>query len=228
LNYLRYGPQLTLRQSHERLAIGAKFKGQLWNYEETLAATEYDHEYFLVSLYGQYKFSPTSLLRLTIEGYSRRYGDRPAFDLDGQQRVGNPNIRHDYYSAALTVRERIFRSFWLGFEFERTERIDQYVGYNDYSRDSFSVEFQWQPHDRLKLKTKGTYRLYNYPNALAFHNVAAGNKTHEHVVARIVGTYRLTRRLSLVAEARFQETVSNDTRIQYERNQYLLSVRWDQ
>jgi tetratricopeptide (TPR) repeat protein len=228
LNYLRYGPQLTMRQSHEKLALGIKLKGQLWNYEETLAATEYDHEYFLASLYGQYKLSSASLVRITIEGYSRRFGDRPAFDLDGQQRLGNPNIRYDYYSAAVVVRERIFRSLWVGFEVKRTERIDQYVGYNDYTRDSFGVEAQWQPHERFKIKMKGVYRIYDYPNALAFHNVAAGSKTHENAAGRVTATFRMTRRLSLVAEARYQETVSNDSRIQYERNQVMLSIRWDQ
>ena len=113
MNYLRYGPELILRQSHKRLAVGAKIKGQLWNYEEQTVVPEYDHEYFLLSLYGQYKFTPSSLIRVTAEGYSRRYGDRPAFDLDGGQRIGNPNIRYDYYSLELTARQRILDNMWL-------------------------------------------------------------------------------------------------------------------
>jgi hypothetical protein len=228
LNYLRYGPQLTLRQAHEKLAIGARFKGQLWNYEDTVIAPEYDHEYFFVSLFGQYKLAPSSLLRITIDGYSRRFGDRPAFDLDGRQRLGNPNIRYDYYSLEVTARQRIFDSLWFGINAKRTERIDQYVGYNDYTRDSFGVEIHWKPFDRFSLKTKGAYRLYDYPNAFAFHNAAIGRKTQENVDVSLVTTYRLTRRLSLIAEARFRETVSNDTRIQYERNQYIIGVRWEQ
>jgi hypothetical protein len=38
----------------------------------------------------------------------------------------------------------------------------------------------------------------------------------------------MTPRLSLVGEARYRETVSNDTRIQFERNQFVLGVRWEQ
>ena len=38
----------------------------------------------------------------------------------------------------------------------------------------------------------------------------------------------MTRHLYLVGEARYRETVSNDTRIQYERNQFVLGVRWEQ
>jgi len=228
MNYLRYGPELTFRQSHQRIAIGAKFKAQLWNYEEQEVVAEYDHEYFFASVYGQYKFTESSLLRITLEGYSRRYGDRPGFDLDGSQRPGNPTIRYDYYSLELTARQRITPSMWFGFEVERTERADKYVGYNDYARDSVGFEFHWTPARRFDLEAGGVYRLYDFPNAFAFHEPIAGRKTQESAELRLIGSFKMTRNLSLVAEARYRETVSNDTRIQYERNQYVLGVRWEQ
>ena len=228
LNFVRYGPELLLRQSHEHVSVGAKLKGQLWNYEDPTTVPEYDHEYFLVDLHGQYKFDERSLFRLTARYYSRRFGDRPAFDLDGQQRTGNPNIRYDYLSLGLRARQRITDSMWFGLEIERSERTDQYVGYNDYTRDSYQLEFHWAPIDRLKLAASGIYRLYDYPNAFAFHNPVVGRKEQESLDARIVGTYRLTDRLSLVGEAIYRETDSNDLRIQYQRNQFILGVRWEQ
>ena len=227
MNYLRYGPELTLRQSFSRLAIGAKIKGQLWNYEEQVVVPEYDHEYFLLNLYGQYKFTKSSLLRITLEGYSRRFGDRPAYDLDGQQRIGNPNIRYDYYSLELTARQRVLNSLWFGFNVKRTERVDQYVGYNDYTRDSFGAEIHWSPTDRFDLEASGDYRLYNYSNAFAFNEPIVGRKTQESARARIIGTFQMKRHLSLFGEARYRETVSNDTRIQYERNQFVIGIRWE-
>lgn len=228
MDYLRYGPELSLRQSHERVAIGAKIKGQLWNYDETDVVPEYDHEYFMLKLYGQYKFRGASLLRITLDGYSRRYGDRPAYDLDGQQRQGNPNIRYDYYAVGLTARQRVFGSLWFGVEAQRTERIDQYQGYNDYSRDTVGAEIHWSPGERFDFEAKGKYHLYNYPNAFAFHNVNAGRKIQETADIRVKTSFQMSRHLSLVAEARYRETVSNDIRIQYERIQYVLGVRWAQ
>jgi len=227
MNYLRYGPELSLRQAYERLAIGVKFKGQLWNYETTDAVPEYDHEYFLFRLFGQYRFAKTSLLRITGEYYSRRYGERPSYDLDGLQRIGNPEVRYDYLSLALRARQRINDSMWFGFDVTRVGRKDKHVGYNDYTLDSVGFEFHWAPGDRFDLELNGVYRLYDYPNAFAFHNPIAGRKTHESADGRFIGTYRMGRHLSLVAEARFRETISNDTRIQYERIQYLLGVRWE-
>ena len=227
MNYLRYGPELSLRQSHKRLALGMNLKAQLWNYEEQMAVPEYDHEYFFVNLFGQYRFTRSSLFRVSLEGYSRRFGDRPAFDLDGGQRAGNPGIRYDYYALELTARQRIFGSFWFGFDVQRTERIDQYVSYNDYTRDSFGVEFHWAPGDRLDIELESVYHLYDYPNAFAYHNENAPRKTQESATARFKTEFRMTRHLSLVAEARYRETVSNDLRIQYERTQYLLGVLWE-
>jgi len=117
---------------------------------------------------------------------------------------------------------------WFGFEVERTERADKYVGYNDYARDSVGFEFHWTPARRFDLEAGGVYRLYDFPNAFAFHEPIAGRKTQESAELRLIGSFKMTRNLSLVAEARYRETVSNDTRIQYERNQYVLGVRWEQ
>jgi hypothetical protein len=38
----------------------------------------------------------------------------------------------------------------------------------------------------------------------------------------------MTRHLSLVGEARYRQTVSNDIRIQYDRTLYSLGIRWEQ
>ncbi|MBT8108829.1 MAG: hypothetical protein KJP17_11365 [Gammaproteobacteria bacterium] len=227
MNYLRYGPELSARQSGERLSFGISVKGQLWDYEETAALPQFDHEYLFSSLYGQYRFTETSLLRLTAKYYSRNYSDRPAFDLEGQQRIDNPTIHYKYLAFGLRARQRITDSMWFGFDVERAQREDQYVGYNDYTRDSFGFEFHWALGYRFKFEASGIYRLYDYPNAFAFHNPAAGNKTQESLDAAALASYRMTPQLSLVAEARFREVVSNDIRIQYERALFSLSVRWE-
>ncbi len=189
---------------------------------------EYDHEYFNARLYGQYKFTRTSLLRLTAQYYSRRFGDRPAYDLDGQQRIGNPGIRYDYLSLGLRARQRITDNMWFGFDVEHTERTDQYVGYNDYTRDSFGVEFHWSPGSRFDFEAESVYYLYDYPNAFAFHEPTAPRKTQESLDTRIVARYHFTRHLSIAAEATLREVVSNDIRIQYDRTQYLVGIRWQQ
>jgi tetratricopeptide (TPR) repeat protein len=65
MSYLRYGPEFWVRKRMGGITVGARAKGQLWNYEEVQLVPEYDHEYWTVGLNGQYQFTPTSLLRIT-------------------------------------------------------------------------------------------------------------------------------------------------------------------
>jgi hypothetical protein len=228
LNYVRYGPQLSLQKGFEKLSFGLRIKGQLWNYEDVEIIPEYDHEYFVFGTNVQYKFTSTSLLRFTVDKSSRRYGERPSFDLNGQQLVTNPSLRYDYLELGLLARQRIARNMWFGFGYDNTQRTDRYVGYNNYSRDSYNFEFSWSPGRRFDLRLNASYRIYDYPNAFAFHNPVAGLKTLETADGELVLTYRWTPRLSIVAEAEYRETSSTDARIAYDRKRYSIGVVWQQ
>jgi hypothetical protein len=225
-DYLRYGPELTFRQAWNRLAVGLKIKGQLWNYEKTEDVPEYDHEYFYFSAFTQYRFTSTSLVKFSASKSSRRFGDRRARDLDGSLDIANPNLRYDYLDLAVTARQRITRNMWFGVEYERRDRVDQFVGYNDYNRDSYGLQFRWNVGRRFELALDGHYRLYNFDNAFAFNNPVAGRKTLEIVDGTLEASYRITRHLSIVFDGTYRETASTDARIQYDRSQYVLGVRW--
>ena len=227
-NYVRYGPEIYARQSWERFSAGLRLKGQLWNYEETGVVPEYDHEYFVFGANLQYKFTRTALLRLTMEKYSRRYGDRPSFDLNGQQLVTAPTVRYDYLEAGLTARQRITRNAWFGFTYERTERVDRYLGYNDYTRDQFGFELHWRRGDRWRFEIDGYYRNYDYPNAFAFNNPVAGVKTLESIRGKALAEYRITPHISIAADAELRESTSSDARIAYDRLLFSLGVTWRQ
>ena len=228
MSYIRYGPEFWIRERFGRLTIGGRAKGQLWNYEETLAAPEYDHEYWQIGLNTQYQFTSTSLLRLSGEYYTRRFGDRPSFELDGTQAVGNPPIRYDYAEYGVEARQRITRAFWFGVAYARTTREDQYVGYNNYIRDDYGAQLHLSIGNRFDLDASAVYQIYDFENAFAFHEPVAGRKTLETATGSIAATFRMTDTLSLIGEFYYRDVASNDTRIEYARNQMLLSVRWMQ
>jgi tetratricopeptide (TPR) repeat protein len=228
MSYLRYGPEFWVRKRMGSLTLGARAKGQLWNYDEVDLVPEYDHEYWIVALSGQYQFTSTSLLRLTTEYYTRRYGDRTAFELDGTQPLGNETIRYDYTEYGIEARQRITNAMWFSVDYTRTEREDKYLGYNNYLRDGYGAEFNLRLGQRFGLKASARYNIYNYENAFAFHEPTAGRKTLETATARVVATFEMTSSLDLVAEYRLREVASNDFRIQYERGTAMLGVRWSQ
>ncbi len=228
MNYLRYGPELTFRQSYDKLAFGLNIKGQLWNYEDTELVPEYDHEFFEFGLLGQYRFTSTSLLRITAEKSSRRYGERRAYNRDGEQLAANQTLRYDFLELGITARQRITRKMWFGVDYKRTDRSDKFEGYNDYIRDSYGVRFHWDIGQRFSFEANGAYMLYNFPRAYAFNDPALPRKTLERVNVSFEASFRMTRHLYLVLDGHHTEKVSNDTRISYERDQYTLGVRWAQ
>jgi tetratricopeptide (TPR) repeat protein len=215
MSYIRYGPEFWIRERFGKLTIGGRAKGQLWNYEETLAVPEYDHEYW-------------QIVRLTAEYYTRRFGDRPSYELDGTQPVGNPPIRYDYTEYAVEARQRITGAFWFGVAYARTSREDHYVGYNNYFRDDYGAQLHLSIGNRFDLDASAAYQIYNYENAFAFHQPTAGRKTLETATGTVTATFQMTDTLSLVGEFYYRDVASNDTRIEYARNQMLLSVRWMQ
>ena len=227
-NYVRYGPEMRFRQSHKRLSVGMRIKAQLWNYEKTEVVPEYDHEYFELGTNVQYRFAKSSLLRLTVDASSRRFGDRPSFDLGAQQLITNKELRYDYLDLGLLARQRITENMWFGFGYERTSRSDKFEGYNDYTRDSYKFEFSWSPGPRFELDLDAYYRNYDFPNAFAFNNPVAGPKTLEAASASLTATFRMTPHLHLVTEALYRETVSTDIRIGYERKRYSIGLLWRQ
>jgi tetratricopeptide (TPR) repeat protein len=228
MDYTRFGPELSVIQGFGKFSFGLRMKAQLWDYEDAVLVPEYDHEYFVFGGNAQYKFAPSFLLRFTAEKSSRRYSDRPSYDLDGNQLVTNPNLRYDYLDLGILARQRITDDIWFGFGYELTDRQDRFVGYNDFTRDTYSFEFRWSPGRRFELNLNGYYREYDYPNAFAFNNPVAGPKTLESVDGELLATWRMTQRLKLVAEIEYRETASTDTRIEYDRTRYSLGVVWEQ
>jgi tetratricopeptide (TPR) repeat protein len=226
MNYMRYGPQLYARQSWDKLTLGIALKAELWDYEDTEVVPEYDHEYYVARLFGQYKFRPGTLFRGTASYYSRRFGDRPSYDLDGQQLITNPATRYDYLALGLRARQRIADGLWVGVDVEHTERTDQYLGYYDYSRDSLGGEIHWSPAARFSLEGSAVYNLYDFPNAYAFHEPTLARRTQESLDATLEARFHINQHFSIVAEAHHREVVSNDIRIQYDRTRYLIGVRW--
>lgn len=227
LSYLRYGPEIMTRQSWQKFSFNLWAKAQLWNYEKTAEVPEYDHEYFRVGSQVQYKFTRTSLLRLSAEAYQRNFSDRPAFELDGTQPIGNPTVKYDYIKYGIQARQRISRFMWFGVTYLRTERTDGHVGYNDFTRDGYRAEFSLRAGQRFRLKASATYRVYNFINAFAFNNPAAGRRTMETLRGGLAASYVLAWNLTLFADYTYREVASNDARIDYDRSLYTLSLRWN-
>ena len=225
-SYLRYGPEIWTRQTWGRFSARLGLKAQLWNYEDTEAVPEYDHEYFNSNAWLQYRFTKTSLLRLSAAYYQRNFSDRPAFELDGTQPLGNPGVEYTYVDYGVLARQRLTGSFWFGVKYVFTDRVDNYLGYNDYTRDGFGAEFHLRLGNRFRLDAEALYRIYNFTNAFAFNNPVAGRKTLESADGRLSLSYDMPWNLRLVGDYTYRDVTSNDARIAFERSLFMLSLQW--
>lgn len=228
LSYVRYGPEIWMRQSYSRLSFNVHAKGQIWNYDDPEELPEYDHEYLQIGASVQYRFTSTSLLRLKADAWQRRFGERPSFNLDGQQPIDNPPTRYDYVQLGATARQRITSLMWFGINYACTERRDRHSGYYDYFRDDYGVDFSFRVSDRFIVRADANYGIYSYLNAFAYNTAAGGRQTLEKADARLLATWRFNPNLSLVAEFEHRDIVSNDQRIAYTRNQVMLGLHWRQ
>ena len=181
-----------------------------------------------LGLNAQYRFTRTSLLRVTADTYQRHFGTRPSYELDGTQPIGNEPVRYDYLDLGVTARQRVTRGFWFGLNYIRTDRRDRHVGYNDYIRNSFGADFHLDLGWRFDLDAAAIYEVYDYANAFAFHNPAAGRKTMERSIGTVAATMRLNQNFSLVGAYRYNDVTSNDARLAYNRSQFELNLRWEQ
>jgi tetratricopeptide (TPR) repeat protein len=226
MNFLRYGPEFWGRKRFGRFTFGARAKGQLWDYEEVEVVPEYDHEFWNMGLHTDIRMTSTSLLRLTGEYYTRRFSDRPSFELDGTQPLGNPAVRYDYVEFAVEARQRVTDSFWFGLGYSRTDREDRHAGYNNYVRDEYAAQFRLSLGQRFRLGSRVFYQNYNYENAFAFHEPTAGRKTLERLAASVNASYRITDSFEIVGEYFYRDVATNDTRLAYTRGIATLALRW--
>jgi tetratricopeptide (TPR) repeat protein len=226
MSYLRYGPEFWGRKRFGRFTFGARAKGQLWDYEEVEVVPEYDHEFWNLGLHSDIRMTSTSLLRLSGEYYTRRFSDRPSFELDGTQPLGNPPVRYDYAEYAIEARQRVTDAFWFGIGYSRTDREDRHVGYNNYVRDEYAFQLRLNLGDRFTFGSRLFYQNYNYENAFAFQEPTAGRKTLERAVASANATYRISDSFEIVGEYYYRDVASNDTRLAYNRSMASLAVRW--
>lgn len=225
-SYLRFGPEIRTRQAWKRLAFELWGKAQLWNYENALEVPEYDHEYFRVGGHLQYRFTKTSLLRLTAEGYMRNFGDRPSFELDGTQPIGVPTVEYTYVDYGITARQRLTGGLWFGVKYVFTDRRDRHVGYNDYTRDGFGAELHLRLGERFTLNAEALYRIYDFTNAFAYHDPGSERKTLETADGRLGISYELPWNLRLIGDYSYKDVTSNDARLAHERNLFSLSLQW--
>jgi len=225
-DYGSVGLESTLEGVLGRLTYGIDLRIENRDYEDTQVVTEYDHDY--ASLTGEINFplSSASVLSARYGHYTRDYSDRRARDLDGNSSAANPTLEYIYDEYRLELNYRFSSTTRGQIRYTRTDRSDEFVGYNDYSEDGIRFYLSRRFNDRLRVQFGIEYSDRAYPRAYAFDEPTEIAKAYDILSIGAILEYELSEQLALYAELDADSVGSSDPRGAYDRTRSAFGVTW--
>jgi tetratricopeptide (TPR) repeat protein len=207
-------------------AWGFDMRFERRQYERIELLASYDHEYYATRVSVDYDFSDAMTLSLGLHRYRRLYDARRARDLDGDLLLTNEPLRYDYRGAAVGITRRVGRAVELGFDYLRLDRIDEFLGYYDYTQDVARLRATFRPSSRFYLSLGAVSRTYEYPNAFAFNEPTAGPRELEELRGELTAEFQISNSWSIWAELGSEDVTSTDLRAEYARSRTMLGAKW--
>jgi hypothetical protein len=202
-------------------------QAQHLDYEHTEPpVASYDHDYFFAGVSVDYDFNAKMTLSFGLRRYERDYYELPARDLNGNMLSTNPETEYDYTAAQIGMRRRITDKIDVSLDYMRLERVDQFVGYYDYTQDIVRLRAVFWPSPRVTLSLGALGRTYDYPNAFAFNEPTAGPRELDETAGELHAEFSINRHVSLWAEAYLTDVTSTDARAAYSRTQTTIGASW--
>jgi hypothetical protein len=197
------------------------------DYEDLPTASSYDLSDAWLNGALKIPLARATRLELGYRFYLRQFDERRAKDENGDASGSNPTLEYQYTALEVGLRHRFSEAFVGELIYQRTDREDQFVGYNNYSRDKIIVETTFELSDSLVAAVDISYRDQQYPNAFAFNTPGQAQKEYQELEVEASARYRFTDQLSLRLDLEQEDVESSDPRGEYDRLRTSLSVFWE-
>jgi hypothetical protein len=165
-------------------------------------------------------------------GYqSRLYQERHARDLGGDSSDTHPPLKYSYAVQKAGIRFRNAGRWRLAIGWERIDRTDEYLGYNDYIQDRYKLR-QTFGGQRWTLELFGGYRVRTFPTAFIFDNPTSpqdGTPNPRKAYERVESGFEVEiawNHFRLVVGGRHDEQETTDPRFGYVRSRATIGGRW--
>lgn len=195
-------------------------------YEEVPFLRGFDHEFLFTRATVERAIGDKTRLSLDLGRFRRIYDERLARDTNGELLEANGPLRYDYREVDLGVSRALTRAFELELELTAVERLDEFVGYGDYTQHAVSLRATYRPSRRFELSVGAVARRYEYPNAFAFNLPSEPLREIDVTSAVLDIEFRVTERLSLWAALDTEDVGSTDPRIAFVRSRSMLGLMW--
>ncbi len=168
---------------------GFDMRAERREYERIPVVANYDQELYRIGTSIGYEINDVTSVSFGLRTSRTLYDERSSRDLDGDLLSDNEPLEYGYVGVELKATRRLFDSLELELTYLSLERTDVFLGYNDYTQDVVGLHAVYRPHRRFLLSLGATSRVYDYPNAFAFNDPAAGPKELEALATSLLAEF---------------------------------------
>ncbi len=225
-SYTSTGAEVEYKHRTGRFDYGVDGKYAQINYEDPVVVSQLDHTYYKAG--GEFGVSIASQTKLGFSYHHtvRDYSDRHSRDALGVYSNVNPLLMYSYDDFGVTLRQRLSTGLVIYIDYKNTQRIDDYVAYNDYSQDSYEARLLYS-RGRFSGRLAVEHWTRDYPNAFAFDSATLGvRKTYDGDKMAFKMEWQQTKHISLWSEVLYRVQNSTDLRYDYDRNQVMVGASW--
>ena len=194
------------------------------DYEDPVVVSQYDQSRRGVQGDVRWKLSAPLSLRVNLGVARVDYDDRPAKNEKGEAFSSHPRLSYTYQELGGTLRNR-FSNGLIGYmDLTRTNRMDDYVHYNDYTEDQAKLRIRLKGGKDLRIRLVLQVWRRDYPNAYAFDNPYKGPLEYTGTKVGAKGNWELNRQFELMSQVDYTDQNSTDLRYQYQQFQVMAGV----
>lgn len=231
--YLALGMEVQLQYEVSRMFdffVEGLFENR--DYENVPGVDSFDQERYQVGGGIGLRFSKAVKLRLDYTYQARDYDDRNARDELGDTADTNPALKYSFQHYGATLRLKPVPQWTLHLDWDRKERDDEYVGYNDYTEDRYRVRSVLRL-GKWRLRATASTKERDFDHAFIFDNpVDPVSLRTNPLKSYELFEYKLrvekfwTENLRVFAQLQRKDQETEDPRYAYERTRSMVGVKW--
>lgn len=232
------GSDISNRYSYTSIGVEAKYKNRTGridygvggqylknDYANPVVVSQLDHTYYKLGADVSIPIAAKTRLNLSYDHTVRDYSSRHTHDAAGVYKSAYPLLQYKYDAVGITLRKKIMQDWLLYLDYDRTQRADNFVSYNDYKENRYGFRVLYEQgtfKSRLSLHHWGR----DYANGYAYDVQGQGPKTYSGNVLKIKAELEQSKHSSLWTDLEYKSQTSTDLRYDYVRSQIMAGMSW--
>lgn len=226
-SYDAMGFEAEFKKHTTTVKFGVNARYETRDYEDPVVVSQYDYSRKTVGGDVTFPIIDPMDLKLSYEWSSVDYDDRHARNESGQLFASAPLLQYTYNVYGVSLRNRLGKDLVVYLDYDRTDRTDEHVAYNDYQKDEYALRIIYTGIKDTRLRAKIATWTRDYPNAFAFDEAGQAKKEYDGTDVTLKGEHKLTKAWGIWAEYKYVDQGSTDLRYDYSKNQALVGVSWE-